>query len=101
MAITGTPMEIKATRITQMGETLYLASQPANEVTKRAKVDVWSPENPEGYQRELATRRISETVQYLVNGEHAFPTSVLIALRTDIDFVEEQTVGNIAFGTLF
>ena len=64
------------------GLTLYIAGMTFAQLSKFAKVDMWSPDNPEGYQRPLIDRRLRELAKYIQEEEGVLPTSVLVGTRT-------------------
>ena len=65
------------------GLTLYVAAMTLAQLRKYAKVDMWSPSNPEGYQRPLVDRRLRELARYVQEEEGILPTSVLVGTRPD------------------
>jgi len=85
-------MEIEVKRIEQKGQVLYLGSLPAEELMKRGRVDMWTPSNPNGYQRPLVPKRIGEVAWYLVKGEGVMPTSILLSVRSEAVFDERRSV---------
>ena len=64
------------------GLTLYIAGMTLAQMSKYAKVDMWSPDNSEGYQRPLIDRRLRELAKYIQEEEGILPTSVLVGTRT-------------------
>jgi len=93
-------MELKAFRIIQRGTALYATALRAGDLVARARVDVWSPANPDGYQRLVSVRRTGELAWYLMEGEAVFPTSVLLSVRRDVTFREETEVDGQTLGVL-
>ena len=86
-------MKIRAIRAEQATTRLYVGVLPAGELIPVTKVDVRTPANPTGYQRELATRRISEVKHYLEAADGVFPSSVLLSYRSG-DFQFNPTDGD-------
>jgi len=60
---------------------LYLAAVPAEEVSRRKKIDVQSQDNPQGYQRRLDTGRVRAITKYVLSGEGMLPTALLVNIR--------------------
>ena len=85
-------MELEVRRIEQKGQVLYLGWLPAKELITRGQVDMWTPNNSNGYQRALVPKRIGEVAWYLVEGEGVMPTSVLLSVRSEAVFNEERSV---------
>lgn len=52
---------------------------------------MWTPTH-DGYQRPLVPKRIGDVAWYLVEGEGIMPTSVLLSVRSEAVFNEEQSV---------
>jgi DGQHR domain-containing protein len=61
--------------------TLYVTALPLKELRKHAKVDYWTPDNPEGYQRPLVDRRLAEVARYVREEHGILPTSILLCAR--------------------
>jgi DGQHR domain-containing protein len=76
-------MKIQVIRATQAGTDIYVGVLPAGSLVPRTEVDVRSPANEQGYQRELAARRITEVKYYLESSDGVFPSSVLLSYRSD------------------
>ena len=94
-------MKLKCIKTTQAGIDIYVGVAPAVDLVDHAKVDVWTAENPTGYQRALADRRISEVLHYLENADGVFPSSVLLSYRGgDARFHPEGANGITAVGDL-
>jgi DGQHR domain-containing protein len=105
----GVVWEIPALKISQKGMRsspngplnvdLYLTTLSAKDLIDetRAKVDRWSPENPDGYQRPLTRARKSQVKDYLLEEEGLFPTSILLNCRGNVEFEEKGEGG---FGLL-
>lgn len=69
--------------------TLYIGVMTLSQLREHAKVDMWSPSNPEGYQRPLVDRRLRELAKYVQEEEGVLPMSVLVGTRpTDEPRVE-------------
>jgi DGQHR domain-containing protein len=93
-------MKIKVFMADQKGAKLYIGVLSAKDL-KKAKVDYWTPNTPDGYQRPLNEKRIGEGAWYLIEGEAIFPTSVLLSVRGEgAVFHEETSVDGITLGTL-
>jgi DGQHR domain-containing protein len=94
-------MQLSAFKVTQNGVDVYVGIVPARDlVGGRTRVDVWRPSNPQGYQRDLARRRITEVTHYLTKDDGVFPTTVLLSYRKPARFRAEATDGQHLFGTL-
>lgn len=74
-------VNIPALRIKQKDVTIYVSALPFGELRKYMKVDDWRPDDPDGYQRPLGNRRLSEIAKYITEGKGVLPTSVLLATR--------------------
>lgn len=88
-------MDIHCIRATQAGLDIYVGVMPASALIDRSTVDEWSPDNPTGYQRALAARRISEVVHYLEDADGVFPSSVLLSYRAGDSRFEPDTANGI------
>lgn len=93
-------MELEVTRIKQKEAILYLGWLRAEELINRSNVDVWRESHREGYQRELVPKRVAEVAWYLKGPEGLLPTAVLISVRDDITFREEQPLDGSVRGQL-
>lgn len=94
-------MNIQCIRTTQAGRDIYVGVMSASTLIDRSAVDEWSPENPTGYQRALAARRISEVVHYLEDADGVFPSSVLLSYRAGGSRFDPDTANGITqSGTL-
>lgn len=94
-------MKFQCIKTTQAGIDIYVGVAAAGDLVDQAKVDVWTPDNPTGYQRALADRRISEVLHYLANADGVFPSSVLLSYRGgDARFRPEAANGLTTVGTL-
>ena len=94
--------QVYALKITQSGigpkgETvnLYIGALSLGKLREHAKVDYWSPDNDQGYQRPLVDRRLRDVAKYVRDEQGILPTSVLLATRPDdsvtIDFKPMDT----------
>jgi len=77
---------------------LFLAAVPAEEVSRRKKIDVQSPENPGGYQRRLDSGRVRAISTYILSAEGMLPTALLVNIRVGAWF--EPLDGSGDFGKL-
>lgn len=78
-------LQIPCMRANQNGRTLYVCTIRAKELAdlynrKIIAVDVWSPQNPDGYQRMPVVTRARKYARYVAN-RGVTPTSVLMYLR--------------------
>ena len=73
--------------------TLYVGVMTLGQLRKHAKVDMWSPSNPDGYQRPLVDRRLRELARYVQEEQGVLPMSVLVGTRPD----DEPTVQPVGF----
>ena len=78
-------MRIPALRFQQHGETLYVTVLNAKWLVEsfkagRIRVDVWSPQNPNGYQRAHSKSRAKEFAKFISAGEIS-PPSILLSIR--------------------
>ena len=103
-------LELPAIKIAQIGwrtsserkeVTLYITRMTARELIDESivKVDRWDANtNPEGYQRPLSEYRRRQILDYLLKEEGVFPTSVLLNVRGEIEFIpssEDKSVGKL------
>ncbi len=84
-------MRIKGIKFVQNNQEFVVAVLPVREIVGRCKVDVWSPENSDGYQRDITLTRAREFGRYMSKGGTS-PTAVLINLR-DANTVSEVAPG--------
>jgi DGQHR domain-containing protein len=75
-------MRIRAFRATQAKRDIYVGVLSAGKLVPITSVDVRTPNNTQGYQRELANRRINEVKHYLEEADGVFPSSVLLSYRS-------------------
>jgi DGQHR domain-containing protein len=80
-------LNLHALKINQVDTEVYVTIMKATELLRYAKIDFWSEENPQGYQRPLLERRIAKAVNYLFFEDKIFPTSVLVNVRGKVDFM--------------
>ena len=65
------------------GLPLYVTAMTLRQLRTYAEVDMWSPSNPDGYQRPLVDRRLRELAKYVQEEEGILPTAVLVGTRSD------------------
>jgi DGQHR domain-containing protein len=96
-------MNIPCLKISQWGygkgadETkIYVTTMTLKEL-ERAKLDRWTRKNKSGYQRSPLNSRFGtgrgSIVRYLLNELGAFPTSILINIRSDLEFKSNTKLG--------
>ncbi len=73
-------MELKALSLTQGGTTFWLGKTKLKEILGKCRVDRQSPDNPEGYQREVTKSRARKFGQFMQRGG-ACPVNLLINIR--------------------
>jgi DGQHR domain-containing protein len=93
-------IQVQRFRQTHKGQPvdLYLAAVPAEEISKRKRIDICGPGNPEGYQRAPESHRIVQIAKYVLNGEGMLPTALLVNIRQGAWFEEDPGGGQ--FGRL-
>lgn len=79
-----------ALKIEQKDVELYVTALSFGELKKYAKVDNFSPDNPDGYQRPVIERRLREIARYVLNEEGVLPTSVVVCIR-------DEDIGKVTF----
>ena len=93
-------IEVPALKIQQNDVTLLVTALPLSELRKRAKVDYWQPDNPDGYQRPLIDRRLADVAKYVQEHDSLLPTSILVCVRDDDSnqptFVPQEQVDGFA-----
>lgn len=93
-------LEVPALKIQQRDVVLLVTALPLGELRKHAKVDLYRPDNPEGYQRPLVERRLAEIAKYIIEGDGILPTSILVCVREgDLNapyYVADGDVGGFA-----
>jgi len=74
----------------------------AEDLLALGHVDRLTPENPDGYQRELRRQRLYEVARYVTEEEGLFPGSIITAIRKENDwsFKSDGSVGGVEAGTL-
>lgn len=85
---------LNAFKITQGNIDLYITVMKASDLLSYAKIDRWSEDNPLGYQRPLLERRVAKATNYLLFEDKVFPTSVLVNVRGEIEFLPVCNVGD-------
>ena len=60
---------------------LYLAVQPAESVIARKTIEVYTADNPDGYQRRPEPPRVRAISRYVLRGEGMLPTALLLNIR--------------------
>ncbi len=101
-------MRLKAFAVRQWGGgrafTIYVTALPAALLVERCRIDRWTPENPEGYQRPPDERRLGwrrgSALRYLLRELGCFPTSILLNIRGELHFEEEWIEEPLIFGEL-
>lgn len=101
-------MKLKAFSINQEGGMegikIYVSTMAALDLIERCAIDRWTIENTKGYQRIPEEGRFSEgrgsIVRYLMKEIGCFPTSVLLNVRGELAFEEDDDLGWCALGEL-
>jgi DGQHR domain-containing protein len=94
---------LTALRFQQSGRTFYSTFMTGGLLLKPevAKVDKWTPSNPEGYQRDPSPRRFNKVASFL-RGEQGvpgiLPQSVLLGLRGTAKFTRVDLNGSVDKG---
>lgn len=85
-------MKLQAFEIEQNRKKFYLTHMTANQLCDegRVKADIWSPDNVEGYQRELARHRARLFAKYITNPDNISPPAVLLSVREPIQFIQKE-----------
>ena len=83
---------------------LFITALPLS-ILEKAEIDRWSRDNRRGYQRPPLERRFGKgkgsIIEYILHELGVFPTSVLINVRGELKFVEnEKITDNISLGKL-
>lgn len=80
--------KIPALRIEQQGAgaegervVIYVTAMPLRVLREHAVVDTWNPDNEDGYQRPLESRRLREVANYVLEQQGILPMSVLVGTR--------------------
>jgi len=104
-------MKIRSLRIKEWGygkgaepTTIYLTSMKVKDLAN-SRIDRWTRDNREGYQRPPKESRFSSgkgsIVRYLMDELGTFPTSVLVNVRTPVKFVAKESIADgIDYGEL-
>ena len=84
---------------------VYILSLPVSYLAQNAKIDRWSRDNREGYQRPPSESRLKpkkgSIIKYILDELGVFPTSVLLNVREELEFKEKSKVSeNIVYGEL-
>jgi DGQHR domain-containing protein len=79
-------MKIRATQFVQHGKQLYLGTMKASELCEglgsgRIKVDVWTPDNSDGYQRVHSKTRSRAFGRFIAAKGNISPTAFLLSIR--------------------
>ena len=101
-------MRINAFKLTQSGNRgvadIYITVLRAGDLVHNCKIDRRTPSNTGGYQRLPSERRLSmirgSAVRYLVRELGYFPTSILLNVRGDLEFIEDKSLGYFSLGLL-
>jgi DGQHR domain-containing protein len=101
-------MRVKAFRINQRGGKegvgIYISTMAALDLIDRYAMDRWTTENPGGYQRVPEERRFTERrgsiVRYLIKEMGCFPTSILLNVRGELTYEEDEDFGWCSLGEL-
>lgn len=85
-------MNIKAIKLRQDGQTLYIASCPARELINRSKPDIFRDENgsEHGYQRAPERPRALAMARFLRSDKVLLPTAVTLAARVQLPYDENS-----------
>lgn len=83
-------MKLRAIPFEQHGKRMYLVSMKASELYKglrsgRIKVDVWTPDNPNGYQRAHSKTRSRAFGRFISAVGNISPTAYLLSIRGSSD----------------
>lgn len=78
-------MKLRALNFRQHGRTMFVTALKASWIakaleSKRIKVDIWKPDNPDGYQREHSKRRSREYARFIA-AKNISPPSILLSIR--------------------
>ena len=101
-------MRVKAFKINQRGGKegvrVFISTLAALDLIDRYAIDRWTTENPGGYQRVPEERRFSERrgsiVRYLMKEMGCFPSSILLNVRGELSFEEDEDFGWCSLGEL-
>jgi DGQHR domain-containing protein len=106
--MSGCKLKIKSFSIKQKGGLedigIYVTTMTALDLIERCAIDRWTIDNTKGYQRVPEEGRFSEgrgsIVRYLMKEIGCFPTSVLLNVRGDMEFEENDDLGWCSLGDL-
>jgi len=101
-------MRVKAFKINQRGGKegvrVFISTLAALDLIDRYAIDRWTTENPGGYQRVPEERRFSERrgsiVRYLMKEMGCFPSSILLNVRGELSYEEDEDFGWCSLGEL-
>ena len=101
-------LRLNVFKLTQSGNRgiadIYVTVLRAGDLVHKCRIDRRTPSNTGGYQRLPSERRLSmirgSAVRYLVRELGYFPTSILLNIRGDVDFIEDKPLGCFSFGLL-
>jgi hypothetical protein len=99
-------LQLDAFSITQRGGLegvdIYITVFKAKDIVDRYRIDRWTMDNPEGYQRMPSESRLMDRrgspLRYLVREWGCFPTSILLNIRGDVKYVKEKDLGWFSYG---
>ena len=77
-------MKVKAIPITHNDQTFWFSKVKVKDILGKARVDVWTPENREAYQREVSRSRAKKFGVYMARGGVS-PVAILVNIRKDED----------------
>lgn len=83
-------LRITGVQFNQQDHQLIIGYAKAGDILKQSRIDEWSPDNPNGYQREVNERRAREFGNFMAQ-KGLSPSAVLLNLR-DADFNEIRQV---------
>lgn len=86
-------VKIKAIPLTQHGKQMYLGIMRATELcdglsSGRIKVDVWTPDNPDGYQRKHSKTRSRAFGRFIADKSNISPAAFLFSIRGDSNLLQ-------------
>jgi DGQHR domain-containing protein len=76
-------IQVPALKINQKGIEIFVTALPFRDLRGHVKVDYWTPDNEEGYQRPLVDRRLAEVARFVLQDEGVLPTSILLCVRQE------------------
>lgn len=89
-------LKIRALRLEQSGNTLYVTRMRAGDIVRISHVDYWvpgKPDNKQGYQREPRQSRLRRTAKFLMGKLYPttlLPTAVVLNARGRLHFENEK-----------